>query len=436
MDTIDILTSSLTEITLKPITVETVGVGCLLIILLFFSGFASGSEVAMFSLTPKEKEILADSDKQKDRLIMRLLGEPQRLLATILITNNFVNISIVMLSAYFSASLIDFGSARIIEFIFETIIITALILFFGEIMPKIFSQQHRVSFARMAAYPLQFAEKLFSPFSALLMASTNAVNHRLAKHQKTMSQDDLSQALDLTSGAMVEEKDMLEGIVKFMDLEVCDIMTPRIDVESIPYSANFKQVLHTVVDSGYSRLPVIGDTPDDVKGIIYVKDILRDLGEDENHDWHPIIRKSFFVPETKKVNDLLTEFQSTKTHMAIIVDEYGCMQGIITLEDIIEEIVGDISDEQDEDDPKDWYRQPDGSFVFEGKISLNDLCKVLDIDVSTFDKNRGDAETLAGLLLEKTGVIPKKKDTVEIGKYKFEILSADQRKINKVKLKI
>lgn len=279
-------------------------------------------------------------------------------------------------------------------------------------------------------------EKIFSPFSRLLMSSTSVVNSKLSKHQKAMSQDDLEQALDLTSGAMSDEKEMLEGIVKFMDLEVCDIMTPRVDVVSVSYDDEFSKVLQTVVDSGYSRLPVFGETPDDVKGIVYVKDILKDLGQDKNHDWHPNIRKSFFIPETKKVNDLLTEFQSTKTHMAIIVDEYGCMQGIVTLEDIIEEIVGEISDEQDDDDPKDWYRQPDGSFVFEAKISLNDMCKVLDIDVDVFNKMRGDAETLAGLLLEKTGVIPKKRDVVEIGKYKFEILSADQRKINKVKLAI
>lgn len=421
---------------MKPVTVETAAVGILLVVLLFLSGFASGSEVAMFSLTPLEKETMEDSDKPKDKAVLRLLDNPKRLLATILITNNFVNISIVMLSAHFSKSLVDFGGARVLQFIFETIIITALILFFGEILPKIFSQQHRVGFARAAAYPLTVAEKVFAPFSALLMKSTNVVNAKLAKHQNPMSQDDLSQALDLTSNSMTDEKEMLEGIVKFMDLEVCDIMTPRVDVETISYASSFKKVLSTVVESGYSRLPVIGETPDDVKGIIYVKDILRHLSCNDDFDWHPTIRRSFFVPETKKVNDLLTEFQSTKTHMAIIVDEYGCMQGIITLEDIIEEIVGDISDEQDEDDPKDWYKQPDGSYIFEGKISLNDFFKVLNIDGDVFDKSRGDAETLAGLLLERTGVIPKKKDIVEIGKYKFEVLSADQRRIHKVKLVI
>ncbi len=436
MDSYDSFLNSFSEITFNAITFETVCIGLLLVLLLFLSGLASGSEAAYFALTPIEIELLKESDKAGDKAVLRLLDEPKRLLATILIANNFVNVSIVMLSAMFTAEIVDFGGAKILQFVFETIIITAVILFFGEILPKVFAQQHRLGFCRLVAYPLGAAEKIFSPFSRLLMSSTSVVNSKLSKHQKAMSQDDLEQALDLTSGAMSDEKEMLEGIVKFMDLEVCDIMTPRVDVVSVSYDDEFSKVLQTVVDSGYSRLPVFGETPDDVKGIVYVKDILKDLGQDKNHDWHPNIRKSFFIPETKKVNDLLTEFQSTKTHMAIIVDEYGCMQGIVTLEDIIEEIVGEISDEQDDDDPKDWYRQPDGSFVFEAKISLNDMCKVLDIDVDVFNKMRGDAETLAGLLLEKTGVIPKKRDVVEIGKYKFEILSADQRKINKVKLAI
>lgn len=435
MDTIDNLAGSFAEITFGPVTVETLFIGLLLILLLLVSGLASGSEAACFALTPQELEALRESEKDKDRVLLHMLDEPKLLLATILIANNFINVSIVMLSAIFSSQIVHFGDARILQFVFETIIITALILFFGEILPKVFAQQHRLAFSRFVCYPLNTATKLLKPFSKLLMNSTNIVNSKLSKHQKAMSQDDLQQALDLTSGTMADEKDMLEGIVKFMDLEVCDIMTPRVDVVSVAYSSSFADVLHTVVDSGYSRIPVFGETPDDVKGIVYIKDILRDLGKARDSDWHPNIRKSFFVPENKKVNDLLTEFQSTKTHMAIIVDEYGCMQGIVTLEDIIEEIVGDISDEQDdEEEQKDWYRQPDGSYIFEAKISLNDMCKVLDIDTGVFNKMRGDAETLAGLLLEKTGVIPKKKDLIDIGKYRFEILSADLRKINKVKL--
>lgn len=435
MDTIDTLAGSFSEITFGPISAETVCIGILLVLLLFLSGLASGSEAAFFALTPQEVEALRESDKVKDRALLRILDEPKFLLATILIVNNFINVSIVMLSALFSSQIVHFGDARILQFIFETVIITALILFFGEILPKVFAQQHRLAFSRFVCYPLNTALKVFSPFSRLLMSSTDIVNSRLSKHQKAMSQDDLQQALDLTSGAMADEKDMLEGIVKFMDLEVCDIMTPRVDVVSVAYNSSFAEILRTVVDSGYSRMPVIGETPDDVRGIVYIKDILRDLGKAGDLDWHPNIRKSFFVPENKKVNDLLTEFQSTKTHMAIIVDEYGCMQGIVTLEDIIEEIVGDISDEQDDEvEQKDWYRQPDGSYIFEAKISLNDMCKVLSIDTGVFNKMRGDAETLAGLLLERTGVIPRKKDVIEIGKYKFEVLSADQRKINKVKL--
>lgn len=437
MDTIDSLLSSFAEITFGPVTIETVGIGLLLIVLLMLSGLASGSEAACFSLTPQELESLRESDKDRDKTLLRILDEPKTLLATILIANNFVNVSIVMLSAVFSSQLVHFGDARILQFVFETIIITAVILFFGEILPKVFAQQHRLGFARFVCPLISGAIKIFKPFSFLLMSSTNVVNSKLSKHQKAMSQDDLEQALDLTSGTMAEEKDMLEGIVKFMDLEVSDIMTPRVDVVSVAYDSSFADVLHTIVESGYSRMPVFGETPDDIKGIVYIKDIMRDLGNAADSDWHPNIRKSFFVPENKKVNDLLTEFQSTKTHMAIIVDEYGCMQGIVTLEDIIEEIVGDISDEQDDDEEqKDWYRQPDGSYIFEAKISLNDMCKVLDIDNGVFNKMRGDAETLAGLLLEKTGVIPKKKDVIEIGKYRFEVLSADQRKINKVKLVI
>lgn len=435
MDTIDNLAGSFAEITFGPVTAETLCIGLLLILLLLVSGLASGSEAACFALTPQELEALRESEKDKDRVLLHMLDEPKLLLATILIANNFINVSIVMLSAIFSSQIVHFGDAKILQFVFETIIITALILFFGEILPKVFAQQHRLAFSRFVCYPISTATKVLKPFSKLLMNSTNIVNSKLSKHQKTMSQDDIQQALDLTSGAMADEKDMLEGIVKFMDLEVCDIMTPRVDVVSVAYNSSFADVLHTVVDSGYSRIPVFGETPDDVKGIVYIKDILRDLGKSGDSDWHPNIRKSFFVPENKKVNDLLTEFQSTKTHMAIIVDEYGCMQGIVTLEDIIEEIVGDISDEQDdEEEQKDWYRQPDGSYIFEAKISLNDMCKVLDIDSGVFNKMRGDAETLAGLLLEKTGVIPKKKDLIDIGKYRFEILSADLRKINKVKL--
>lgn len=404
------------------------------------SGLISGSEAAYFALSPQEIDKLKKDGEEetkkgkKGRLILRLKGDEQRLLATILIANNLVNVSIVMLSAYFTTMTFDFGTQNLMKFIFETIVITGLILLLGEIAPKIYANSHHIAFASIMASPLKVAVKVFKPASSLLMKSTNLVNSRLSKiSEGQVSQDDLEQALELTSGSMKDERDMLEGIVKFMDLDVSDLMTPRIDVVTINYGDSFSKVLSTIVESGYSRLPVTGETQDDVKGIIYVKDIMRDLGNGDSYDWHPRIRHGFFVPETKKVNDLLTEFQSTKTHMAIIMDEYGCMQGVITLEDIMEEIVGDITDEQDEEE-REWYRQADGSWVFEAKVSLNDFFKATDIESETFEKVRGDAETLAGLLLEKTGVIPKKKDIVEIAGYKFEILSADNRKINKVKM--
>ena len=425
--------TGLGDISFHPVCFQSVALGVTLLCLLAMSGFISGSESAFFSLTPKEKAALEESESQRDKTILKMQAEPKRLLATILIANNLVNVFTVMLSAYFMTLVVDFGEAEAIKFIVETIIITAFLLLFGEIMPKILATQHHVSFARLTAMPLYFAERLMHPFSSLLMLSTTAVNKRMERHQANMSADDISQALEITSDSMSDEKDMLEGIVKFMDLDVSDIMTPRVDVESVGYEWSFNRVLRTVVESGYSRLPVIGDTPDDIKGILYVKDILPYINKDDNTNWNKTIRKCFFIPETKKVNDLLTEFQTTKTHMAIIVDEYGCMQGIVTLEDIMEEIVGDISDEQD-DEERDWYRQPDGSIVFEGKILLNDFFKVLDIDGEIFDKVRGDAETLAGLLLEKNGTIPHKKEIIEIGRYRFEIVSADMRKINKIKV--
>ncbi len=425
--------AGLAQISFKPVSSVTIALGATLVGLLVISGLVSGSEVAYFALTPQDKASLRDSENKKDKTILALIAEKQKLLATILIANNLTNISIVMLSAIFSSAIVDFGSATLLRFIFETIIITAVILLFGEIIPKVYATQHHVGFARLVAYPLQVAFHLFNPFSRLLMKSTGIVASRLAGKGQTVSQDDLEQALELTSDSMNDEKEMLEGIVKFMELDVTDLMTPRIDVVSVSYADSFDNVLKVIIESGYSRMPVIGDTPDDIKGIIYVKDILHDINSTQPIDWHKRVRRGFFIPETKKVNDLLTEFQSTKTHMAIIVDEYGCMQGIITLEDIMEEIVGDISDEQDEEE-RDWYKQPDGSYIFEGKISLNDFFKAVDIDSEIFDKVRGDAETLAGLLLEKNGLIPKKKDIIEIKHLKFEILSADNRKINKVKM--
>lgn len=403
-----------------------------LLLLIVISGLVSGSEAAFFSLSPAHIQKLRERNTTTDQRVLSLLSDSKRLLATILIVNNFVNVSIVMLSAVISNSLIDFGQSTTLKFIFETIIITSLILFFGEIMPKIFSRQHSYKFTTALAYPLKVAVAIVSPFSRLLMKSTSLVNNRFARHQPNVSLDDLSQALELTSSEITEEKEMLEGIVKFTNLCASDIMTPRLDVVSIDVSASFTKVLQVVVDSGYSRIPVHSERLDDIRGILYVKDILPFIDADASFDWTGVLRKAYYVPETKKINDLLAEFQSSKTHMAVVVDEYGGLSGIVTLEDILEEIVGEIADELD-DEERQWHRQADGSIIFEAKISLNDFFKVIDSDGDEFEAARGEAETLAGLLLEINGLIPHKQDVIRYREYTFEVLAADQRKIKKVR---
>jgi len=424
--------TDLEAVTLRPVTLETILILVVLVLLLFMSALVSGSEAAYFSLTPATIDKINSSNSSRDKQIRKLLDKPERLLATILIANNFVNVAIVMLSAYVSVSIFDFGSAYVIKFVFETIIITLLILFFGEVMPKIYSTQHSYGFALLMAYPLAMMSAFFKPFSSLLMKSTGLVNSRLAKHQQNMSIDDLSQAVELTRESLNDEKEMLDGIVKFTNLSAVDVMTPRLDVVSLDANDTFAEVLKVVLDSGYSRIPVHDEREDDIVGILYVKDLLPYI-EQKDFAWNKILRKVFYVPETKMINDLLQEFQTSKTHMAVVVDEYGGMSGIVTLEDVIEEIVGDINDEFDTDE-KMWHRQPDGTIIFEGKISLNDFFKVIDSDGSEFEKGRGDAETLAGLLLEVNGLIPKKGDVIIYNKYSFEILEADNRKIISVKL--
>lgn len=426
--------TGLEGITLKPVTLDTILICVVLVMLLVMSALVSGSEAAYFSLSPSDIDKIKSSESSRDKLIAKLLDDAERLLATILIANNFVNVAIVMLSAFLSTSLFDFGDSTTIKFIFESIVITLLILFFGEVMPKIYSTQHSYIFARIMAYPISVMSTLFSPFSHLLMRSTHVVNERLSKHRQNMSIDDLSQALELTKESISEEREILDGIVKFSNLSACDVMTPRLDVVSLDASDDFASVLNVVLESGYSRIPVHDEREDDIVGILFVKDLLPHIGK-KDFAWNSILRKAFYVPETKMINDLLQEFQTSKTHMAIVVDEYGGMSGIVTLEDIIEEIVGDINDEFDEEE-KMFTRQADGSIVFESKISLNDFFKVIDSDGDEFEKARGDAETLAGFLLEINGLIPKKGDKINYGKYRFEILAADTRKIESVKLRI
>ena len=402
------------------------------LMLLAGSALVSGSEVAFFSLKPDDVNHLKAENSKRSQQVIKHLENPELLLATILILNNFINVGIVILSAYISSAVISFGENTTLKFIFDVIIITSIILFFGEIFPKVFAGQSPRKFASRMALPLRNAAKMLKPVSVLLVRSSEYVKNKAVQKAKNLSLDDLSDALDLTGDEVFEEKQILKSIVTFGNINAEEVMTARVDVTDLEIKSDFNKVLSVIVESGYSRIPVFEETPDNVKGILYVKDLLPHLGKDNTFRWQNLIRPAYYVPETKRINDLLTEFQANKIHMAIVVDEYGGTSGIVTLEDILEEIVGEISDELDEEE--DFFSvQPDGSLAFEGKTLLKDFFKITGIDEDAFDDIKGEAETLAGLLLEVKGVIPEKHEIIEIGPYKFTILAADKRRIKKIK---
>lgn len=405
------------------------------ILLLFCSAFVSASEVAFFSLEPQDVDELKQKENTNANNVLKLLEYPQKLLATILISNNFVNVAIIILITYFSTSLFDFSMSPIWGFVIQTIVITFLLLLFGEIMPKVYATQYPMKMALFAASTLLTLEKILSPFVALLVKSSTIMNADKVKTRNNISMDELSQALELTSDTEDDEKDMLEGIIKFGNIQVADIMRSRVDIVSVEIKSSYKELMQMIVESGYSRIPVFSENHDNIKGLIYSKDLLPHLDKPDNFRWQTLIRPAYFVPESKKIDDLLKEFQETKVHLAIVVDEYGGTSGLVTLEDILEEIVGDISDEYD-DEEKMYVKVDDTTYVFEGKILLNDFYKVTDIDESVFEKVTEDVETLAGLVLELKGEIPKKGDKVNMGPYEFEVVAVDNRRINKIRFHV
>lgn len=422
----------LIAVQLQPISFFVAIVLLLIALLLISSALFSGSEVAFFSLNPKEIEKIEESQTRSSALILKHLKESDYLLATILISNNFVNVGIVMLSAYVADHIFIFDGSPTVQFIFEAVIIAGLILFFGEILPKVYAGLHPKKVASFMAYPLLVLKKFFKPLSSILVKSTNIVNKRLAKKMKGLSMDDISQALDLADDDATESKDILKGIVNFGNIIVSEIMTSRVDIEELDYTYELSKVFSIIIQSGYSRFPVFDDGPDNVKGIMYVKDLLPYLEKGNSFKWQKLIRPAYYVPENKKLNDLLKEFKARKNHMAIVVDEYGGTAGIITLEDILEEIVGDISDELD-DDELSFIMLPDGSFLFEAKTQIKDFLRITNIPEEVFEKEAEEAETIAGMLLELRGEIPIKNEIIECKGYKFTIMSADQRRIKKVK---
>ena len=402
-------------------------------VLLLFSGFASGSEIAFFSLSPSDLNELEEGKTERDRQIMRLREDSERTLATILITNNLVNVTIIILCNYFFSQVIVFGYEWV-EFLCITIILTFLLLLFGEIMPKIYTRQQPLRFCRTIVGGILFCRKLFYPFSTILIKSGILAGKVVQKENHVLSVDDLEQALELTDKEDIkEEQRMLEGIVRFGDETAKEIMTSRQDVVDLDLKATFNEVLKCIVENNYSRIPVYQDNSDNIRGILYIKDLLPHLRKPSNFRWQSLIRPPYFVPETKKIDDLLRVFQENKVHIAIVVDEFGGTSGIVTLEDILEEIVGEINDEYDEDE-KSYIRINSNTFVFEGKTLLSDFYKILQLDDDIFSDVEGDADTLAGLLLEIKGDFPELHEKINYLNFTFEIQEMEERRISKVKV--
>ncbi len=395
------------------------------------SAFVSASEIAYFSLTSEELQEF-DEESPRDRLVKRLLARPEHLLATILISNNLVNVAVVILCNFFFSDILHFNS-EVLDFIFQTILLTFLLLLFGEVIPKFYANLKPVVWARKSCKGLSLLGKIFSPLANFLVRSTHIGNKRIVRKNTNISMNELSQALEMTNVGANDEKEMLEGIIKFGGKTVEEVMTARVDITDIEMRTDFKQLLDTIIETGYSRLPVYDTTEDDIKGIIYSKDLLPYIGQEASFDWHKLMRRAYFVPETKMIDDLLEEFRTKKIHMAIVVDEFGGTSGIVTMEDILEEIVGDISDEYDEEE-KNYTKIDENTYIFEGKILLNDFYKITGLDENEFGDKAEDAETLAGLILDIKEDFPKIKEQIDYGRCQFIVLELDRRRIGKVKV--
>lgn len=396
------------------------------------SALASGSEVAYFALTPGDIDSLKERGYRK---AVGLLKKPDLLLSTILITNNFVNVGIVIISSYLVSVIFNFSAYPLLGFIVQVILVTFIILLVGEIMPKLYANRSRLKVAIFMAGPLTLLTYVFRPLSTLLITSTSVISKRIAK-KESISIDQLSKALELTEDAEINsEKEILEGIVRFSNINAIDIIQPRINITAIDIEDHFRQVKETVIQSGYSRLPVFRENLDNIEGILYVKDLLAHLHEPEDFRWQALLRPAYFVPGTKKISDLLEEFQIKKVHMAIVVDEYGGTSGIVTMEDILEEIVGDINDEYDEKE-ECFIRLKNNAYIFEASTLLNDFLKIIDADSDAFKDIEGEADTLAGLILEIKGEMPHRSETITYREHKFTVLEVDNRRIKKIKYEI
>lgn len=434
---ISTITDAFGDVVLQQPTTGVIIATILAAVLLLMSAFASGSEIAFFSLSPSDVAELEDGKFDADKKIQNLRDDSERTLATILIANNFVNVTIIMLLNYVIAGVISFGErALLLQFLFTTVILTFLLLLFGEIMPKVYARQDPLKFCRRCVGGIMFARKLFWPIENILLKSGMMAEKIIQKENHVLSVDDLEQALELTDkNDIKDEQNMLKGIIRFGDETAKEVMTSRQNIVDLDIRSNYADVLKCIEDNNYSRIPVYQDNTDNIRGILYIKDLLPHLTKSSNFRWQSLIRPPYFVPETKKIDDLLREFQENKVHIAIVVDEFGGTSGIVTLEDILEEIVGEINDEYDEEE-KFYSKLNYNTFIFEGKTLLTDLCRILNVDDEEFEEVEGDADTLAGLLLEIKGDFPSIHEKIDYKNYTFEVMNVEERRISKIKVTV
>lgn len=405
-------------------------------ILLFLSAIVSGAEVALFSLSQQDIDETLNDNLAKGKIISSLLEKPKKLLATLLVANNFFNIGVVILFAYLGQNIFSNVSSPAFKFTLEVILVTFLILLFGEVLPKVYASRNSVRFAKRVAYPLAFLDKVLTPISLPMRAVTIYFQNKLGKQKSNFSVNQLSQALELTDseGTSTEEQKILEGIVSFGNTDTKQVMSPRIDIFALEISETFAEIYPKIIETGFSRIPVYRDNIDQIEGVLFVKDLLPHIDKEE-FDWTSLIREAFFVPENKKLDNLLKDFQSLKSHLAIVVDEYGGTSGLVSLEDVIEEIVGDISDEFD-DENLNFSQIDENNFLFEGKINLKDFYRIVNVDEDVFEAHKGEAETLAGFILEILGNFPKKDQKVPFENCIFTVETVDKKRVKQIKVTI
>ncbi|OXB03013.1 magnesium/cobalt efflux protein [Flavobacterium oncorhynchi] len=405
-------------------------------ILLFLSAIVSGAEVALFSLSQKDIDQTLQENFSKGKIISDLLDKPKKLLATLLVANNFLNIGVVILFSFVGRNLFNGVSSPVLKFILEVILVTFLILLFAEVLPKVYASRNNIKFVNRFVYPISVLDKLLTPISLPMRSLTLYLHNKLGKQKNNFSINQLSQALELTDseGTSTEEQKILEGIVSFGNTDTKQVMSPRIDIFALEISESFEAICPKIIEKGFSRIPVYRDNIDQIEGVLFVKDLLPHIDKDD-FDWTSLIREAFFVPENKKLDNLLKDFQSLKSHLAIVVDEYGGTSGLVSLEDIIEEIVGDISDEFD-DENLNYSQIDEKNFLFEGKINLKDFYRIVDVDEDVFESRKGEAETLAGFILEILGNFPKKDQKVIFENCVFTIETVDKKRVKQIKVTI